>query len=287
MNEDRPTTSPAPVGVGSTDWRATAAGEHTEELAAFLERLSALPIARQAIEQTLAFLRLTPGQRVLEVGCGNGVFLPLLAAAVGPQGQVEGIDHAQEFVAAAQERVDASGHAAVVTVREADAYRLPFPDATFDAAHCERVLFHLDDPTAALREMRRVVKPGGRVVAAEPDWLGRQIDHPDHEAMALLYERYCTRTFRQPRMGLTLNRRMHEAGLERREIVPLISTGTAYSELTQYGFDPTAAAAELVAEGRMTRERMDAVFAAIDAASADGSFWTYGAYMIGAGQVPG
>src|SRR5262245_51957503 len=174
--------------IGSDEWSATARGEQIEPLATFLDSQFALPESRQIAERTLALLNLTPGQSVLEVGCGNGVFLPLLAAAVGPDGHVVGIDHSPQFVVAAHERSVAAGFADVVTVQEADAYRLPFADATFDAAHCERVLMHLDDPTAVLREMRRVVKPGGVVVAVEPHWHGLQIDSPDAEAMELLID---------------------------------------------------------------------------------------------------
>jgi ubiquinone/menaquinone biosynthesis C-methylase UbiE len=272
--------------IGSTEWHATARGERVEDLGAYLDAMASLPFLRRVAEQTLAMLRLTPGQSVLEVGCGNGIFLPLLAAAVGPHGRINGIDHSPQFVAAAQERVAAAGFSERVMVREADAYRLPFADGSFDAAHCERVLMHLEDPTAALREMRRVVKPGGVVVAAEPDWYGLQIDHPDHEAMELLIARHTTAVFRQPRMGLTLNRRMREAGLVQREIVPLMHFGTRYDAVTQYGWNPNSTAAALVTEGRITSERMDALFADLERASEEESLSVFVGIFIGAGHVP-
>ena len=273
--------------VSSEQWSATARGEGVENLAAYLDAMAAMPLLREVAERSLALLDLAPGQSVLEVGCGNGTFLPLLAAAVGPGGRVVGIDHSPQFVAAAQERVAAAGVADRVSVREADAYRLPFADATFDAAHCERVLMHLEDPTAALREMRRVVQPGGVVVAAESHWHGIQVDHPDHEAMELLVDRYTTALYHQPRMGLTLNRRMHEAGLVGREIVPVVSVITRYEELTQYGWDPSATAEALVAEGRISRERMDALFGYLAEASEKGSMTGAAiAVFIAAGRVP-
>jgi SAM-dependent methyltransferase len=273
--------------TGSEQWSATAHGEQIAPLAAYLDGIAAMPIWRQNAERTLALLHLAPGQSVLEVGCGNGVFLPLLAAAVGPTGRVVGIDHSPQFVAAAHDRSVTAGVAAVVTVQEADAYRLPFADASFDAAHCERVLMHLDDPTAALREMRRVVKPGGVVVAAETNWHGWQIDSPDHEAMDLLIDRRTTAGVRQPRMGLTLNRRMHEAGLVGREIVPVTIVGTRYQEVTQYGFSVGATAEALVAEGRIDQERVDAVLAHLAQASAEESLTVaaFGMFIV-AGRVP-
>lgn len=277
-------TSPAP---GSDDWSAAARGEQIERLATCLDTQSALPEAGRIAAQSLALLHLSPGQSVLEVGCGTGVFLPLLAAVVGPGGRVVGIDHSPQFVAAAQERSAVAGVAEVVTVQEADAYQLPFADATFDAAHCDRVLMHLDDPTAALREMRRVVKPGGTVVAAEPHWHGLQIDSLDHEAMALLIDRSTTAKVRQPRMGLTLNRRMHEAGLVGREIVPMMVVDMRHEAGTQYGWHPGDAAEALVAEGRIGRERMDALLAQLAHASAEESLTLAAMLFIVAGRVPG
>ncbi len=104
--------------------------------------------------RTFDLLDLRPGQRVLDVGCGTGVLLPAFARLVSPGGHVVGIDYAEPLLRQARDRVEAAGIAELVTLQVADAHRLPFPDARFDAAHVERVLMHLDDPDAALRELR-------------------------------------------------------------------------------------------------------------------------------------
>ena len=162
------------------------------------------------------------GRSVLEVGCGTGVFLPRLVLAVGPGGEVVGVDHSAAFVAEAQAKVDAEGYGAFVTVQQADAYRLPFPDGSFDVAHCERVLMHLDDPSAALAEMKRVVRIGGWIVAAEPDWAGSRIDHVDKAGLEMLYARAVPN--RQPDIGLTLYRRIGQLGLSERRLAPVASS---------------------------------------------------------------
>jgi ubiquinone/menaquinone biosynthesis C-methylase UbiE len=131
------------------------------------------------------------GRSVLEVGCGNGVLLPRLADGVGSQRRVIGIDHSATFVEQARARMADAGLSAIVTVQQADAYALPFAAATFDIAHCERVLMHLEQPSAALAEMKRVVRPGGWLIAAEPDWGGIRIDHVDREGMDILYAVMC------------------------------------------------------------------------------------------------
>jgi SAM-dependent methyltransferase len=64
-----------------------------------------------------------------------------------------------------------------------DAHALPFTDDSFDATRSERVFQHLAEPAVALAEMRRVTRPGGRVVVTEPDWDTLVIDLPDHVAL--------------------------------------------------------------------------------------------------------
>src|SRR5215472_15175070 len=80
------------VRIGSDQWSATMRSEQTERLAAYLDAMATTSKWREGAEHSMALLNLTPGQSVLEVGCGTGVFLPLLAAAVGPGGRVVGID---------------------------------------------------------------------------------------------------------------------------------------------------------------------------------------------------
>jgi SAM-dependent methyltransferase len=268
----------------SAAWQPAGVAARAADLAGYLEQVVADPDWRQVTDRTLGALALAPGQRVLEVGCGSGVFLPLLAEAVGAGGAVVGIDHASEFVARARDRVASLGLGGVVTVEVADAYRLPLPDGSFDAAHCERVLMHLDDPTAALREMARVVKPGGRVVAVETDWGGVQVDHPDREACDLLMAR-SARHCRNPRMGLELRRRFAEAGLLPGTAEAIVLSGTDVAQLVKYGVDLTGPAEALVAEGRLDRERAQAAIDYLTTASRDGAFFAYGGMVLAAGVV--
>jgi SAM-dependent methyltransferase len=263
----------------STAWQSTS---QAEALGAYLQRVAAMPVLREVAARSLALMALQPGQRVVEVGCGPGAFLPSLAEAVGPPGAVVGVDRSVPFVEQARERTRSLPG---VRVDVGDAYALPYPDGSFDVAHCERILMHLDDPTAALREMRRVVGPGGRVVAAEPAWATLVIDHPDHEAVGLLVRQGISGT-RNPRMGLELNRRLAEAGLVERGVEVVALCSRDYAELVAYGLDLRAAAAALAADGRGSRARPQHILDDLIAASGAGTFFAFAGFFLAHGRVP-
>jgi ubiquinone/menaquinone biosynthesis C-methylase UbiE len=120
--------------------------------------------AENSCAYLLPYLR--PGQSLLDVGCGPGNITVDLAARVAP-GAVLGIDAAPDAIAAA-ELIDPRPDR--VTFAVGDAYALDAADATYDVVHAHQVLQHLSDPVAALREMRRVTKPGGVVAARDSDY---------------------------------------------------------------------------------------------------------------------
>jgi SAM-dependent methyltransferase len=273
-----------PGGIGSGVWQADLSEAERARLEEILERLGGDPLLRRVALRSVELMALAPGSRVLDVGCGTGVLLPALAQAVGRQGSVAGLDYSADLLRTARERVETEGIADIVTLTEGDATKLPFDDASFDAAHTDRVLMHLDDADAAIREMRRVVRPGGWVVAAEPDSLGVRIDHPaDPEAMALIADRDL-RSFRNPNMGLELNRRFARSGLVDRRIEPMIDFDPSYDPIAAAG-DRSAAEA-LVAEGRISAERAEAAIRYLEQAAARGEYAWLGTMVVAAGRVP-
>ncbi len=115
--------------------------------------------------------RLAPADRVLDVACGTGLVTFRAAEAVGPGGSVAAIDISEAMVARLREAAARRGLSNVTSARmEAEA--LEFPDASFDVALCALGLMYVPDPVAALSEMLRTLKPGGRAVAAV--WGARQ-----------------------------------------------------------------------------------------------------------------
>ena len=105
------------------------------------------------------------GEAVLDVACGAGVVSIAAASAVGPTGHVLGVDLADAMVQAARQRAKKLD-LGQTRFERMDAERLALPDAGFDIALCVLGLMYVPDPDAALRELHRVLRPGGRVVLA-------------------------------------------------------------------------------------------------------------------------
>lgn len=122
-------------------------------------------------ENSCAYLlpHLEGGQRVLDVGCGPGTISVDLARLVGPRGDVVGLDVAADVVAQAEAHRAETG---VENLRFAvgDVYALDIEDDRFDVVHAHQVLQHLTDPVAALRELRRVLRPGGLLAVRDSDY---------------------------------------------------------------------------------------------------------------------
>lgn len=122
----------------------------------------------------LEVLAPSSGERILEVGPGSGYYTLAVAEAVAPGGQLALLDVQQEMLDHAGARAAEAGMTNV-DARRGDAQHMPYDDATFDAAYLVTVLGEIPDQGAALRELARVVKSGGRVVVGElfgdPHWV--------------------------------------------------------------------------------------------------------------------
>lgn len=154
-------TSPAAFGDWLTDRRARRpSGAQARDI--YRDPLYHWPSFRVI----LAELDLTAADYLLEVGCGGGA---LLKSALTSECRAAAIDHSREMVLLASEEnrgAIAEGH---LTIQQASADHLPFDDATFTCAVMTGVLGFLPDPVATLRELRRVLKEGGRLIVLGSD----------------------------------------------------------------------------------------------------------------------
>jgi ubiquinone/menaquinone biosynthesis C-methylase UbiE len=140
-----------------------------------------------------AALAPAPGEHILEVGPGTGYYSLPVARWLGPQGTLELFDLQPEMLEHTLKRARAAG-LGNMTSTEGDAQQMPFADGTFDAAYLTTVLGEIPDQSAALRELRRVLKPGGRLVVGElllgdPHWVSPGSLRRQAEAAGLRFER--------------------------------------------------------------------------------------------------
>lgn len=117
-------------------------------------------------ERLRAVLRPEPGERLLEIGVGTGYYSLDLAEWTGPEGRLELFDLQQKFLDHVMRAAAERGLTNLVPT-QGDATALPYEDASVDAVVLTAVLGEIPDTAAALREIRRVLKPGGRLVVGE------------------------------------------------------------------------------------------------------------------------
>ena len=118
-----------------------------------------------AQKELFTLARIAPGERVLDVACGTGIVTLNAARAVGAEGLVLGVDLSGQMVDAGRRRAEALGLPNVDFARM-DAEQLELPNASFDVALCSLGMMYAPEPEQAVREMRRVLRPGGRMVIA-------------------------------------------------------------------------------------------------------------------------
>jgi ubiquinone/menaquinone biosynthesis C-methylase UbiE len=111
-------------------------------------------------------MNIVSGNKVLDVGCGIGGATFPIADIVGPTGFAAGIDISSAMIEAAKRR---AGDRPGLEFRVSDACAIPYPDGVFDAARSERLFLYLPNRLAAIHEMKRVVKSGGRLCLVDTD----------------------------------------------------------------------------------------------------------------------
>lgn len=118
-------------------------------------------------ELTFLLPHLRPGLRLLDCGCGPGSITVGLAQAVAPGGEVVGLDLEPRQLETAR-AFAAENEVTNVTFEQGSVYALPYDDASFDAAVAHFVIEHVSEPLRALKEIRRVLKPGGIAAVKDP-----------------------------------------------------------------------------------------------------------------------
>lgn len=128
-----------------------------------------MPQLRPLHDRLLTVLAVAPGERVLDIACGNGLLSLRMATQAGAHGEVVGVDLSERMVDRASDQAGLQlkpGRDAAARFFHMDAEALSFPSQTYDAALCALGLMYVPDPVRALQEMHRVLVPGGRLALA-------------------------------------------------------------------------------------------------------------------------
>jgi SAM-dependent methyltransferase len=163
-----------------------------------------------------------PGETIADIGCGPGLLLQEISRAIGDEGQAIGLDPSPEMRAAAAARCDGRDN---VRILDGAVDALPLNDNSIDKAAALQVFEYLSDIPAALAEIRRVLRPGGRLVVGDQHWdtLAWASDEPDRmAAMIAAWDHHLVdRT-----VPAHLPYMMREAGYAVEAVTPLVCSAT-------------------------------------------------------------
>ena len=232
-----------------------------------LSLLDSLPYFHEYKQRSYERLSLSAGLSVLEVGCGIGDDAFRMASRVGPNGLVVGVDASSRMIEEATSRTPAGMR---IAFARADARNLPFTEGSFSRCRIDRTLQHIENPQLAIREMSRVLKPGGLLLAYDNDW-GTFSLNGGNEAATKIVETAWEESFTNRWIGRYLKRYFLEAGLKNVEIEPSVSVLTDF-ELTDRVYNLRQTVKRAVEAGRLLPEIADQWISDLKILSHSGEF---------------
>lgn len=185
-----------------------------------VDRQYGIPVVVEQRRRTLEALATRAGESILDIGCGPGYLTADLAEAVGPAGAVCAVDKSDAMLTIARQRCAAHAN---VSFADGDARELPCPDAAFDAAVAVQVYLFVPELDAALAELRRVLRPGGRALVMDTDWGSLVWRTSDEARMARVLDAWIRR-YSNGRIGRMLPGALRRAGftIETATAVPMV-----------------------------------------------------------------
>jgi ubiquinone/menaquinone biosynthesis C-methylase UbiE len=195
----------------------------------YLARITEL-IAAQGTgyrQRNMDMLQLKTGHHVLDLGCGLGDDLHLIAPIVGNTGRLVGLDHNEEMLKRAEKRAAEAGFS--IEFYSGNIEQMEFSNNSFDAVRSARVFQHLADPIQGLKECIRVTKPGGHIAISDPDWDTLVVDTNRHDIFNRIRPLCVEESLKNARIGRQHYRNFIELGLEDVQVGGDVITFTDYA----------------------------------------------------------
>lgn len=243
--------------------------EFDQETGRKLESLYLTPDVVAQRCQVLKSLELKEGETVLDIGSGPGLLAYDMAVSVGSTGRVCGVDISEDMLAMSRRRCGGQGWA---EFRTADAATLPYPESCFDAAASTQVYEYVADIPAALAELHRVLRPGGRAVVLDTDY-GSLVIHTEDQARLDRVLAAWDDHFVHPGLPRILSHELRAAGfsVRQRDAIPMFNA--EYHENT-YAKGLLGIMADFaVGRAGVTREEADAWLAEFSELGRQGKFF--------------
>jgi ubiquinone/menaquinone biosynthesis C-methylase UbiE len=263
-----------PVGFNAVDTAADPGG-----LIRFLDAANTTTGLAAAKRALLEQLDLGQARAALDVGCGPGIDMAEMARLMPDGAQVSGVDISETMIAEARLRTADLGPQ--VSLRTGDAAELPYPNQAFDVCRTATVLQHVPDPARVIREMARVIRPGGRVGVLEFDQETAFVDHPDTETTQIILDTFADAMV-QGHMGRQLPRLLRAAGLTDVTVTPGVNLGSSQFFQAVLGDH----VARLPDQGILTSQRASQWWTELDAWAQGGDFLGGAVVIVAVGSRP-
>jgi ubiquinone/menaquinone biosynthesis C-methylase UbiE len=222
---------------------------------------------RPEMDALIAPAEIAPGQSVLDFGCGPGWLALELARRVGPSGHVHALDVNQAFLERAAAHVAAEDLQGRVSFHHVAGERIPLDDRTLDRVVTKNVLEYVSDLEATLVEMRRVLKPGGRLHVVDSDWGMLAVEPLGAEAIGELFAAASV-AYRTPLIGRMLYGAMRASGYADVKVQILASADTR-GHFSPIVFNMASYAR---ASGRMPEAKIDRILEALKRSLEHGTY---------------
>jgi len=256
--------------------------EEISNMATALEERGRAADQQQVNAALIDVLDPSPGERLFEAGCGSGLLCRPISQTLASGGRITGLDISPGLVSIAQNIANESGLVDQIHWCSGTAETLPFAEACFDKALAARLLLHVSDPAAILKELRRVLQPGGKLVVMDWDFDTVVVDHSNRDLTRRILHWRCDHYGGNNWSGRQLWKQLAAAGFSALKMVAVVSVATCEQDSLTLSL---IRAAQVARDGEaITPDEHDSWVGELKSNLADGSFFASIVYFIVSGQ---